>query len=104
MADDIRLEILHLLQEGELCACRIQDQFHISQPTLSYHMKILTQCGLVNSRKDGLWMRYSLNPGNFALTRDLLSRFCESFSQESFCSCTDEKNCPVPVSAGKEKK
>jgi ArsR family transcriptional regulator, arsenate/arsenite/antimonite-responsive transcriptional repressor len=61
MADVTRLEIIDMLSCGEMCACKILKKFNISQPTLSYHMKILTESGLVNCVRDGAWMRYSLN-------------------------------------------
>lgn len=61
LADETRLKIIDMLSCGEMCACEILEYFHITQPTLSYHMKILTECGLVKGRKDGSWMRYSLN-------------------------------------------
>lgn len=61
LADETRLEIVEMLSCGEMCACDILEFFHCTQPTLSYHMKILTECGLVNNRKDGCWIRYSLN-------------------------------------------
>ena len=60
-ADETRLKIIHMLSCGELCACRILEQLNITQPTLSYHMKMLTQCELVLARKDGIWMKYQLN-------------------------------------------
>ncbi|HKL79287.1 MAG TPA: metalloregulator ArsR/SmtB family transcription factor [Mobilitalea sp.] len=59
LADETRLKIVEMLSCGEMCACDILESFHITQPTLSYHMKILTDCGLVNSRKEGSWMKYS---------------------------------------------
>ena len=96
LADETRLSILLMLQDGELCACKIQERFDISQPTLSYHMKILTQCGLVKSRKDGLWMRYSLIAENFCEARDLLDRFSGSRVLHSVRSCADEELCPLP--------
>jgi ArsR family transcriptional regulator len=71
MADETRLKIVVLLSKGELCACKILENFNITQPTLSYHMKILTECGLVDSRKDGSWMRYSLNKDTFAEVKKL---------------------------------
>ncbi len=74
LADETRLDIVRMLKDGELCACKIQDQFSFSQPTLSYHMKILAQCELVNCRKDGLWMRYSLNHDKFSEVSSLLSQ------------------------------
>lgn len=62
LADTTRLTIIkRLSNKCELCACNILDDFEISQPTLSFHMKKLTSCGLVNVRKEGVWMKYSLN-------------------------------------------
>lgn len=61
LSDETRLKIIELLNADELCACNLLDQFQITQPTLSYHMKILTACNLVLARKEGSWMRYKLN-------------------------------------------
>ncbi len=61
LSDETRLKIISMLSDNELCACSILDEFNITQPTLSYHMKILMECSLVNGRKDGSWMRYTLN-------------------------------------------
>ena len=61
IADANRLKILDILSCGELCACDIQQYFEFSQPTLSHHMKILMESGLVVSRKDGTGMRYRLD-------------------------------------------
>lgn len=61
MSDETRLKILEMLIKEELCACHILEVFNITQPTLSFHMKVLVECDLVESRKDGNWMRYKLN-------------------------------------------
>jgi len=61
LSDETRMKIFDMLSDGELCACKILDEFNITQPTLSYHMKILCDSRLVNSRRDGVWMRYSIN-------------------------------------------
>ena len=61
LGDTTRLKIIEMLSCGELCACDILECFEITQPTLSYHMKILTECGIVISRKEGSWMHYSNN-------------------------------------------
>ena len=61
LSDETRLKIIDMLSCGELCACDILEAFEITQPTLSYHMKILTESGLVNARKDGVWTRYTLD-------------------------------------------
>ncbi|MFZ2538990.1 MAG: metalloregulator ArsR/SmtB family transcription factor [Oscillospiraceae bacterium] len=72
LADETRLKIVSMLSEGELCACKILESFSITQPTLSYHMKILCDSGLVESKRDGAWLRYSLNSESFRKTRDLV--------------------------------
>ncbi len=62
LSDATRLRILGMLPaEGELCACEILEALDITQPTLSYHMKLLAAAGLVLARRDGIWMRYRLN-------------------------------------------
>lgn len=64
LSDSTRLEIIFMLSSGELCACEIQKAFDITQPTLSYHMKVLSDTGLINAFKDGPWVKYSLNKDN----------------------------------------
>ncbi|WP_407309431.1 ArsR/SmtB family transcription factor [Desulfosporosinus sp. SB140] len=61
LADQTRLKIVDLLSSGEMCACQLLDNFNITQPTLSYHMKILCDSGLVKGRPEGQWMYYSNN-------------------------------------------
>ena len=56
LADENRLRILECLHHGEKCACVILEELSITQSTLSHHMKLLCDCGLVDSRKDGRWM------------------------------------------------
>lgn len=60
LGDENRLQILILLQSEELCACHLLEQLNITQPTLSHHMKLLCDSGIVNYRKDGKWMHYSI--------------------------------------------
>lgn len=71
LSDETRIEILDILSHGELCACNILEEFHITQPTLSYHMKILCESGLVESRKEGIWMKYSIKNDALLLLRNL---------------------------------
>lgn len=61
LADETRLKIIDMLSCGTMCACDILEEFSISQSTLSYHMRILTESGLVSANRDGSWMRYTLN-------------------------------------------
>lgn len=73
LSDETRIKIFHMLSNGELCACKILEEFQITQPTLSYHMKILSESGLVNSRKDGVWMKYSIDENSLKLLIKLFS-------------------------------
>jgi len=59
--DEKRLTILEMLQSGEKCACVLLEKLDISQPTLSHHMKILVDSGIVNARKEGKWTHYSIS-------------------------------------------
>ena len=61
MSDPKRLKIIDMLSEGELCACKILEEFHITQPTLSHDMKLMCDLGIVKARKEGKWMQYSLD-------------------------------------------
>lgn len=61
LGDPIRAQIVDMLKSGEKCACRLLEEFNITQPTLSYHMKMLTNCGLVLSKKNGRWNYYTLD-------------------------------------------
>ena len=61
LSDSNRLQIVQILSDGERCGCQLLEQFQITQPTLSHHMKILCECGLVSARKEGKWQHYSLN-------------------------------------------
>lgn len=90
LSDANRLRILELLSCGELCACQIQKHFSFSQPTLSHHMKTLVECGLVSSRKEGVWNHYTLNqePAQ-ALVRTL----------EHLLSDTEDCPCRMPDSS-----
>lgn len=59
--DENRIRILKLLLSGEKCACVLLEDLHISQPTLSHHMKTLCDSGIVAGRKEGKWMHYSIS-------------------------------------------
>lgn len=61
LSDATRLQIVQMLSAGEMCACKILKKFEITQPTLSHHMKILRDSGLVTARKEGKWSYYSLS-------------------------------------------
>ena len=60
LGDETRIRIFNMLKNGECCACDILKEFNCTQPTLSYHMKILNECGLTSTKKVGKWSHYSL--------------------------------------------
>ena len=93
LGDENRVQIIKMLTGGELCACKILDAFNITQPTLSHHMKILTDCNLVNSRKEGKWTYYSINCNKFSDFKSAVSQFTCKISpakkSAGKCCCKD---------------
>ncbi|MGN0179543.1 MAG: ArsR/SmtB family transcription factor [Monoglobaceae bacterium] len=59
--DENRIRILRMLKSGEKCACKILEELNVTQPTLSHHMKILCDSGVVVGRKEGKWTHYSIS-------------------------------------------
>ena len=62
LADRTRLRILALLAAGEVCVCNIHESLTLPQPTVSRHLAYLRRSGLVETRRDGIWMHYRLTP------------------------------------------
>ncbi|MFZ5946206.1 MAG: ArsR/SmtB family transcription factor [Bacillota bacterium] len=84
LADQNRLLIIDMLSCGELCACEIMEKLSLTQPTISHHMGILQKANLVFSRKDGKWVRYSLNTAAF---NDISSFIGLLSSDKENCIC-----------------
>jgi ArsR family transcriptional regulator len=72
--DEKRLRILEQLRGGEKCACVLIDQLDIGQSGLSYHMKILCESGIVDSRQEGKWTHYRISEKGSAYAGDLLRK------------------------------
>lgn len=85
LGDETRVKIFYMLTKGELCACNVLEEFNITQPTLSYHMKILCDCGLVNGRRDGIWMKYTINKEAYAC----LKGFIDNVDPSNFDICSN---------------
>ena len=65
LADPVRLRLLSLVashEGGEACICELNDAFELSQPTISHHMKVLHEAGLVDRDKRGVWVYYKIRP------------------------------------------
>ena len=90
LSDDNRLRILDSLREGEKCACELLTDLRISQPTLSHHMKILCDAGLVASRKEGKWIYYTRQ----AKALDEIASYLQALGQDiPTNSPTDDCRC-----------
>lgn len=90
LSDETRLDIISLLASGPLCACDILESFKITQPTLSYHMKMLTESNLVDSVRKGKWMHYSLNQAEFSGLIEYLGRISKPGNRPVVrSSCSD---------------
>jgi ArsR family transcriptional regulator len=63
LSDPNRVKIIKLLQQKMMCVCELQGALKIAQPTVSKHLKILEEAGLVDYAKDGLWVNYFLADG-----------------------------------------
>jgi ArsR family transcriptional regulator len=69
LADETRLRILGLLLTGEVCVCHIHESLRISQPKASRHLAYLRRAGLVDTRRDGLWVHYRLAEASDPIVR-----------------------------------
>ena len=78
LADENRLAILMSLQQNEKCACYLLEELNISQSTLSHHMKLLCDSGLVDYRKEGKWMHYSLSEEGVNAFREMIDGYIRS--------------------------
>ena len=92
--DENRLRIITLLQDGELCACELIEQLSMVQSTLSYHMKILCESGIVINRQEGKWAHYRINTEGcetaIAYLRTLTTPTQNAAARCADCACKGE--------------
>lgn len=91
LCDEHRLAILDLLQISEKCACDMLENISISQSTLSHHMKILVESGIVQARKDKKWTYYSLCDEGITLAKHRLEDILNKDTM-AYLSCSSEEN------------
>lgn len=73
LADPIRFSLVQQVADfPEVCACQLIEDHHISQPTLSFHMNKLVRSGLIDVHKEGVWMKYRINPEKLDLIQSAL--------------------------------
>lgn len=85
--DEKRLRILELLRGGEKCACVLLEQLDLGQSGLSYHMKILVESGVVESRQEGKWTHYKISEKGSSYAGTLLKELTRPNA------VTEEKDC-----------
>jgi len=85
--DEKRLRILELLRGGEKCACVLLEQLELGQSGLSYHMKILVESGVVESRQEGKWTHYKISKKGSAFAGTLFGKLTTPNT------VTNENNC-----------
>lgn len=90
--DENRLQILEMLRGGEKCACVLLESLQISQSTLSHHMKILCNSGIVVSRKEGKWMHYSISETGSQKAEELLRVLTAvgNRMEQGLCNCENK--------------
>ena len=89
LCDENRVKVLRLLLHGEKCACHLLEEINVTQPTLSHHMKVLCDSGLVVGRKEGKWMHYSISPEGVETAIQTL-RALTNVIEDSSASCRCE--------------
>ncbi|MDF2872494.1 MAG: putative transcriptional regulator [Anaerocolumna sp.] len=90
LSDPNRLMIINLLKSGEKCACNLLEEMNISQSTLSHHMKLLCEVGVINCRREGKWMYYSLSKKGFTKVNHILEEIQDTallIDMDVSCDC-----------------
>jgi len=89
--DENRLRIIELLQDGERCACELIECLNMGQSTLSYHMKILCESGIVVNRQEGKWAHYRISAEGseaaIAYLRALTTPNDDATAYDACCAC-----------------
>ena len=85
LADNNRLKILDLLVNKETCSCKMESELDIKQSTISHHMQILINAGLVNAKASGKFTYYSLNTENIKQVSKYLEKYQNSINIA--CDC-----------------
>jgi len=96
LADPTRLRILSLLSEDEICVCHIHASLDVPQPTASRHLAYLRKAGLVEARRDGIWMHYRLAPIGNPVIAAVVKAALHALTHTSI-SARDEKRLQVAL-------
>jgi ArsR family transcriptional regulator len=98
LADETRLRILSLLKDGEVCVCHIHGGLRMPQPTVSRHLAYLRRSGLVEARREGVWMHYRLKPAASPIVRGVIDAALHALTHAAVTE-TDAKRLHRELSA-----
>ena len=90
LSDETRVRVVDMLAGGEKCVCELQDAVGAAQSRLSFHLKVLREAGLVNDRKQGRWVYYSLRPDVLDEMALYLQERKPAAAEWSSCVCDEE--------------
>jgi len=89
LSDTVRLEVIELLLNGEHCVCDLMDHLDMAQSKLSWHLKTLSDAGIISSRRDGRWNYYTLEPESLGEARAILDALKPSRRLTVRATCCD---------------
>ena len=98
LADPTRLRILSLLGDGEICVCHIHASLDVPQPTASRHLAYLRKSGLVEVRREGIWMHYRLAPQDNPVVASVVKAALHALTHTDI-SVKDERRLQVALKA-----
>ena len=92
LSDETRIRLLKLLQQRELCVCEIMQTLSMTQSRVSRNLGILKEAGLVQDRRDGLWVHYSLNEESFNVYAEPLLELLKGWANDDKTVIDDLKS------------
>ena len=98
LADPTRLRILSLLGDGEICVCHIHASLDVPQPTASRHLAYLRKAGLVEARREGIWMHYRLAPQDNPVVAAVVKAALHALTHTDI-SARDERRLQIALKA-----
>ena len=98
LADPTRLRILSLLGEGEICVCHIHASLDVPQPTASRHLAYLRKSGLVEVRREGIWMHYRVAPQENPVVASVVKAALHALTHTDI-SARDERRLQIALKA-----
>lgn len=98
LADPTRLRILSLLGDGEICVCHLHASLDVPQPTASRHLAYLRKSGLVEARREGIWMHYRLAAQDNPVVASVVKAALHALTHTDI-SAKDERRLQVALKA-----